>query len=353
MVDLMRCVRFDAIVLYPDLPGGLCFECLMSLSRVGGQVRVWLVGDATSPLVKCAAIVAASSGLSVSLRGNENGGVAKGASVIDIGRTTAKKSRNSTQVLEEHTVRKAIAQGRIVPYFQPIVNCRSRSAHSLELLARWSGALDTIGPDRFMPVITHLNLDRSLLEALLRGAQAGIVSAFVEAGASLSINVSARLMLSEDLPVCLANALGRYRPESIVIEITESDSINDYEFTELISRTAILRSKGYRFSIDDFGQGHSNLLRLASLPVSEVKIDRFLVAQAREFEDARHIIGLCVDLAKRLGMCSVLEGVETARDFAFAQTVGVDAVQGWFIGCPVPADQLANVNCGLPVQELR
>lgn len=341
MVDAMRRMRFDAIVLYPEQPGGLCFECLIFLSEAARHVPLWLAGDATSPLVKCAAIAATSAGLSVSWRDGGKKGFAKAySSAIDIGRQSATKITNSPQRLDERAVRQAIEQRRIIPYFQPIADCSTGKVHSLELLARWPDSPGAIGPDVFMPIVTRLNLESSLIETMLRVAQAPSVSAVVDAGASLSINVSARLILSEGFPDCLANALGRYRPENLIIEITESDAIDDNNFSKLVSRTAILHSNGYRLSLDDFGQGHSSLLRLASLPVSEVKIDRFLVAQAREFHDARQIIGVCVDLAKRLGMRSVLEGIETPHDLALARTTGADAVQGWLIGRPVADEAL-------------
>lgn len=336
MVDAMRRMRFDAIVLYPDLPGGLCFECLIFLSEATCHMPIWLVGDVMSPLVKCAVIAATSGGLSVSLRGGGKKDPAKEySSAIDVGRQVAAKDTNSSQWLDERAVREATEQGRIIPHFQPIVDCRTGKVHSLELLARWPDSPGAIGPDAFMPIVTRLNLEGGLIEAMLRVAQAPSISAMVGAGASLSINVSARLILSEAFPDCLANALGRYRPEDIIIEITESDAIHDSDFSKLVSRTAILHSKGYRLSMDDFGQGHSSLLRLASLPISEVKIDRFLVAQARNFHGARKIVGVCVDLAKRLGMRSVLEGIETSHDLALARTMGADAVQGWLIGRPM------------------
>ncbi|WP_114811212.1 EAL domain-containing protein [Paraburkholderia kururiensis] len=343
MVDAMRRVRFDAVVLYPDQSGGLCFECLLHLSESLARVPVWLAGDAASPLMKCAAIAADSAGLAVRLHRVGHGGAAHGNSqTIDIGRQPVREPFDREKQLDERTVREAVERGHIVPHFQPIIDSRSGSVHSLELLARWPDAPGSIGPDVFMPIITRLNLEGSLIETMLRGAHAPNVFAMVSAGASLSINVSAGLILSEAFLHRLSNTLGKYRPSNIIIEITESDAIDDCDFSKLVSRTAILHANGYRVSIDDFGRGHSSLLRLASLPVSEVKIDRFLVAQAREFGDAQHIIKLCADLARRLGMRSVLEGIETERDLDLARMVAVDAVQGWHISRPVAAGQLAS-----------
>jgi EAL domain-containing protein (putative c-di-GMP-specific phosphodiesterase class I) len=93
-------------------------------------------------------------------------------------------------------------------------------------------------------------------------------------------------------------------------------------------------------SIDDFGTGHSSLVQLRDVPFTELKIDRGFVHGARNNQIIRPILEGSIGIAKRMGMQSVAEGVETEDDWNLLREIGCDLAQGWFIGRPMPPDQV-------------
>ena len=94
---------------------------------------------------------------------------------------------------------------------------------------------------------------------------------------------------------------------------------------------------GILVSLDDFGTGYSSLLRLSSLEVDEIKIDRGFVAAMTHGDRAVGIVRSLVDLSRALGMCSIAEGVETEQEFELLKSLNCEGVQGWHIARPMPA----------------
>jgi EAL domain-containing protein (putative c-di-GMP-specific phosphodiesterase class I) len=133
-------------------------------------------------------------------------------------------------------------------------------------------------------------------------------------------------------------ALERVDPRSVVVEVTESRLMQDLRATlEVLTR---LRLKGFRLSIDDFGTGHSSLAQLRDLPFTELKVDRGFVRGARDNQIIRPILEGSVGIARRLGLQSVAEGVETEEDWHLLRELGCDLAQGYCIGRPMPSQEL-------------
>jgi EAL domain-containing protein (putative c-di-GMP-specific phosphodiesterase class I) len=122
------------------------------------------------------------------------------------------------------------------------------------------------------------------------------------------------------------------------LEITER--IVTHEMDEAKRNLAELRKLGVTISLDDFGTGYSSLLRLSSLQVDEIKIDRGFISAMSQGERAIGIVRALIDLAHALGMPCIAEGVETASEMRMLQALGCDAVQGWYIARPLPADEV-------------
>ena len=103
-----------------------------------------------------------------------------------------------------------------------------------------------------------------------------------------------------------------------------------------------LRMQRFGLSIDDFGTGHSSLAQLRDVPFTELKIDRGFVHGARHNQLIRPILEGSIALAQRLGLQAVAEGVETQDDWALLREIGCDMAQGYFVGRPMPGDQLGD-----------
>jgi diguanylate cyclase len=100
---------------------------------------------------------------------------------------------------------------------------------------------------------------------------------------------------------------------------------------------------GCKVSLDDFGTGHSSLVLLQTLPISELKIDRFFVSSMSTDQNASVIVRTMVNLAHNRGMQVVAEGVEDRATFTRLTVIGCDQIQGYLFGRPVAADGLESL----------
>jgi EAL domain-containing protein (putative c-di-GMP-specific phosphodiesterase class I) len=127
-------------------------------------------------------------------------------------------------------------------------------------------------------------------------------------------------------------------PQDIVLEVTESRLMHDQRvLLEILTR---LRLKRFRLSIDDFGTGNSSLTQLRDIPFDELKIDQGFVHGAWANDTQRALVDASLGLAKQLGMEAVGEGVEDRKDWDYLRQRSCDLAQGYFIGKPMPAEDL-------------
>jgi EAL domain-containing protein (putative c-di-GMP-specific phosphodiesterase class I) len=130
-------------------------------------------------------------------------------------------------------------------------------------------------------------------------------------------------------------------PEDVVFEITESSVFGDV--ARGLGVMARLRLKGFGLSIDDFGVGYSSLAQLSQIPFTELKIDRGFVAEADRNPRHRAVVEASLDLARKLGLASVAEGVETEAEWRLLAEAGCGLAQGYLISRPVPGEALPSV----------
>jgi EAL domain-containing protein (putative c-di-GMP-specific phosphodiesterase class I) len=131
---------------------------------------------------------------------------------------------------------------------------------------------------------------------------------------------------------------GGIAPQDLVLEITESRLMSPLPAP--LESLVRLRLQRFQLSIDDFGTGHSSLSQLRDVPFTELKIDRSFVGGARHNQIIRPMLEGSLGLARKLAMRSVAEGVETEDDWRLLCELDCDLAQGWFIGRPMPAEQL-------------
>ena len=124
----------------------------------------------------------------------------------------------------------------------------------------------------------------------------------------------------------------------ISLELTETVLLEDLSVAEPTLRE--LSAHGVGIHIDDFGTGYSSLSYLAQLPVQALKIDRSFVTPVAESETTRRVVQAVVALGKALNLEVIAEGVETDAQYAQVRRLGCDAVQGYFVAKPMPAQRL-------------
>jgi EAL domain-containing protein (putative c-di-GMP-specific phosphodiesterase class I) len=196
-------------------------------------------------------------------------------------------------------------------------------------------------PRHFIPVIEREGLADALTETMLvqscrwkrRWDEAGM-------RLRLSVNVSAATLhdpAAADHYQRLVQELG-VDPADVVLEITESMVMADA--ARGLGVLARLRLKGFGLSIDDFGTGYSSLAQLSQVPFTELKIDQGFVFGAHAEPRKRAVVEASLDLARKLGLETVAEGVETVEDWQMLAALGCDAAQGYLIGAAVPGEEL-------------
>lgn len=127
-------------------------------------------------------------------------------------------------------------------------------------------------------------------------------------------------------------------PQQVILEITESALMTDLGTT--LGTLARLRLNGFGLSVDDYGTGFSGLLQLSRVPCTELKVDRAFVNGASQSRHLRILLESALDVASKLGLSTVAEGVETLQDWMLLRDLGCGEVQGYFVAKPMPGDVL-------------
>ncbi|HKS88793.1 MAG TPA: EAL domain-containing response regulator [Stellaceae bacterium] len=234
------------------------------------------------------------------------------------------------------------AAGQLFLEYQPKVSCRLGRMVGVEALARWSHPrLGSIGPDRFVAVAEQRDLIDALTDWVFATAAAQ-AAAWHRQGLALevAVNVSAKNLRDIRFPDKLAAKCreGGVDPALLTLEVTETSAMSDaVHMLDVLSR---LRIKGFKLSLDDFGTGYSSLVQLRRMPFSELKIDLSFVTAMLRDRDSRLIVEITIDLARKLGLTSVAEGVESEALWHALQDLGCDTVQGFHLGRPMAADRI-------------
>ncbi len=234
----------------------------------------------------------------------------------------------------------AIDQDRLTLVYQPKVAMATRSVQSLEALVRWTHPqLGPVPPAEFVPLAESTGGSRRLTNWVLAAAVRQM-GEWRRMGLELdlAVNLSAPDILDPDLCDAVLQLLRQHRvaSTSLVLEITESAVMRDPQVA--VRNMQLLRIAGVRFSIDDFGTGHSSLSQLSVLPVDELKIDRSFISQATS--GAATIVTSTIELGHSMGLKVVAEGVEEPAAWNLLRRLGCDFAQGYLISPPLPAAQV-------------
>lgn len=244
----------------------------------------------------------------------------------------------------------ALANGELTLAFQPKLTVHGLMLKGVEALARWrhpqKGA---ISPGVFIPLAERHGMIDALTRNLLQLAFEHKRS-WQNYGLrfNLAFNLSPLSLADSDMVDWLCKLTEDYgiSPSDVTFEVTENALLG--ELASAIRTLARLRLKGFHISIDDYGTGFANAQQLSRVPATELKIDRSLVHRAAARPQQRTILASTVDLAKKLNLTTVAEGVETEEDFRIITDLGVDLVQGYYLSKPLfPDDLLVWIKSGL------
>ncbi|MFN3544364.1 MAG: putative bifunctional diguanylate cyclase/phosphodiesterase [Thiobacillus sp.] len=245
----------------------------------------------------------------------------------------------------------AINEGRIVAWFQPLIAAQSGRCVGAEVLARWHDeALGWVSPATFVPLAESMGLIRELGHQIWQAGLAGLRDwkAAGHDGLQVAINMSKRQLFIASLAEQMRDDVARFglQPADVMLEVTESVALSDVE--QAAERLESLRMAGFALAIDDFGTGYSSLSQLHDIPADELKIDISFVRRLHEPRGLPMVQSI-IQIARTFGLHSVAEGVEDAETASLLRELGVDVLQGYFFGRPMPAaDFLAWLDAGQP-----
>jgi EAL domain-containing protein (putative c-di-GMP-specific phosphodiesterase class I)/FixJ family two-component response regulator len=335
----------DLLVIDLEMPGMDGVELIEELRRLDIRVPIVLASSRGTAIIESVSAMVGAAGMRVL------GGLQKPltldsmrAALAECSRLAAKPERRKRvrMPIDAQMLGAAIAQGQIQSHYQPKVDMRTGIVRGVEALARWHHpSLGMVPPDEFIALAER----EALILPLTLSAMG---QAFAQCAAwnarglqlSLAVNLSPRLLVQHDIvqDICGLCERSGLNATQVVLEVTESSVVDPTGSAP--AALARLRLKGFGLSIDDYGTGFSSMQQLARIPFSELKVDRSFVYGAHRRKSLRVILESALDMARRLELSTVAEGIETLEDWRLVQGFGCNIGQGWLIAKAMPADEI-------------
>lgn len=242
----------------------------------------------------------------------------------------------------ESDLRQALENNEFILHYQPIIDCQTGKIIGSESLLRWNSPKHgLVPPNDFIPLVENNGMIFEIGKWVLRSAclqnKAWQMAGFEPI--QIAVNLSSLQFRHSNLLNTIEQALqeSRLEPEYLVLELTESMVMHNSEQT--INTLQKLKQTGIELSIDDFGTGYSSLSYLKRFPLSNLKIDKAFIHDLPEDKDDAAITTAVIAMAHSLGLRIIAEGVEKPEQAEFLKSLDCDAVQGYFFGRPMSAEQ--------------
>ncbi len=244
------------------------------------------------------------------------------------------------------SIPKALAQKEFQVYFQPKIDTETLELIGAEALVRWQKPDGSfVYPDEFIPLIERsgqvIDVDyyvyREVFQFLARRIKEG------KKVVPISLNVSRVHLQKMHILQYVKELLEEFPIPCSMVEFELTESIyldNTEQALELIKG---LHKMGIKVSMDDFGSGYSSLNLLSKLPIDIIKLDKVFLKEGEMQENDRIIISCVVDMAKKLRITSLCEGVETQEQSDYLKEVGCQMQQGFYFSRPIPQEVFENL----------
>lgn len=234
----------------------------------------------------------------------------------------------------------ALANGQIIPWFQPQISTDTGKVTGFEALARWDHPeRGIIPPSEFLPTLEDAQRMEALSETMLHHGLKAIRNwdrAKLEVPA-VAVNFSTQELRNPSLTERIKWDVDRFDldPARLTVEILET--VVSHSDDDIITRNIrALHNQGFKIDLDDFGTGHASLANIRRFAVDRVKIDRSFVTHADDDPEQQRMIAAIVGMAEQLQIETLAEGVETLGEQSILSQLGVNSLQGYAIAKPMP-----------------
>jgi len=333
----------DIIVCDLDMPEMDGMEFIRHVGEAGTQVSVILSSALDRHLIASVETMTTAYGM------NLLGAIEKPATpqklrdlIARHGIVPARRKGVPAAAIPVTDVIAGLRAGQFEPFFQPKVDMATGKLVGAEALARWRHPeRGIVSPGAFVGVLEASGETEALTWVMLEKSVAA-AKAWQEQGlaASVSVNLSLTTLSDPTLADRITEAVRRegLETKAMILEITETAAMTDVG--RCLENLARLRVKGFGLSIDDYGTGYSSMQQLARIPFTELKLDQSFVTNCAANLQHQAIIESSLDMARRLHLKTVAEGVETLADWTLLRDLGCGAGQGYFIAKPLPPGDL-------------
>lgn len=329
----------DVIVLDLSMPDSDGIELTRWLSEQGYSAHLILMSGVDKQILETTREIAAKRGLNVI------GALQKPVSIDKLESLLRMPSASSNQgsapaklqTFADEEIVAALRSGEIHPHYQPKISLTQLVCSGVEALARWSHPVHGIlGPNAFLPRLLALGHSDELASRMFSAAADDLADLRRDGfDVKVALNVEGEQLADPGFPDRMSDiATDRgLKPADFVLEVTEHGVVA--RLFNTIENVLRLRLRGFSVSIDDYGTGHSTMSQLQRLPFSELKIDKSFVDRLPGCAKSRSIVASTIELAHRLGLNVVAEGVETPDQTRTLAEMGCSSVQGFLLARPM------------------
>ncbi len=243
----------------------------------------------------------------------------------------------------QNELRGALQYKEFSLHYQPQVNIETGKTDTLEALIRWNNRkLGYVPPMKFISIAEEINLIIDIGEWVLFNSCSFLKKLHEEGypNICMSVNISIKQLVQQNFIERVMGIISQVGidPKFIELEITESVLIESYD--EIKDKLIQLKSKGFKISLDDFGNGYSSLSYLTNIPINTLKIDKNFIDTISSEDDDVSLTSIIIMIGSRLGLSVVAEGVETEIQLKYLKKHQCNKIQGYYYCKPLPEDDV-------------
>ncbi len=329
----------DVIVLDLSMPDSDGIELTRWLSEQGYAAHLILMSGVDKQILETTREIAAKRGLNVI------GALQKPVSIDELDALLRMPSEGldqgfipaKSQTFADEEIVAALRSGEIHPHYQPKISLSQLVCNGVEALARWSHPVHgIIGAETFLPRLLALGHSDELASRMFSAAADDLADLRRDGfDVKVALNVEGEQLADSGFPDRMSDIATErgLKPSDFVLEVTEHGVVA--RLFNTIENVLRLRLRGFSVSIDDYGTGHSTMSQLQRLPFSELKIDKSFIDRLPNCAKSRSIVASTIELAHRLGLNAVAEGVETPDQSRTLAEMGCGSVQGFLLARPM------------------